>query len=167
MDGAFVQPWMDYSRNYLYVSTRAGSAGTATGLWVIRTVTQGGNAPGTRVASFTSVGHGSTVPPSTSFGTDTPPVEADTLYLGQADLSGNHQGKIHAINPDNLTQLKWAGGMSLQSTIAGTPKGAIWEGWSGAVTPTVGFRRLYVVTDDGTVDSFRAFEDTATSGVEV
>lgn len=120
------QPWVDYTRNYLYVASRAGTNGTQNSLWVINTL------DGSLVASF-ALGHLETSPTVSSDGA--------TLYVGSKDAT--NPGKLYAINLNTLA-LKWTSPMSLGATNTAYINGFVWEDFT---TPG----RLYFSTADGNV----------------
>jgi hypothetical protein len=149
------QPWVDYERNRLYVTTRNGVFGGQNGLWVLRTVQEGANAAGTLVTSFGTVGD-SQIPPTASY-------NGQVLYLADVpdQSAGFTAGTLHAFNLNGGTPAqKWAGGMAIQSPL-GYPKGLVWEDFG--VNPG-GERRLYVVTDDNARDGIRCIQDDGASG---
>jgi len=100
------QPWIDYTRNRIYVTSRAG-AGAQGSLWVLNSLTGG------VVTSF-ALGHISTAP--------TQSWDGDTLYVG------NENGDLYAINLAPATPvLKWASPLALGA--AARLKGFVWEDW--------------------------------------
>jgi hypothetical protein len=100
------QPWIDYARNRIYVTSRAG-AGAQKSLWVLNSLT------GAVVTSF-SLGHISTAP--------TQSWDGDTLWVG------NENGDLYAINLAPATPvLKWAAPLALGA--AAQLKGFVWEDW--------------------------------------
>jgi outer membrane protein assembly factor BamB len=105
MDYVVGMPWVDYARNRLYVTSRAGSGGTQPSLWVINTL------DGTLVASF-ALGH-LDAGPTLSY-------DGFTLYVG---ATGGNLYAIDTVGP----ALKWTGPAALGSPI----KGFVWE--DGAV----------------------------------
>ena len=116
MDWIEAMPWVDYARNRLYVTTRAGAGGTQTSFWVIDTLT------GAQV-----------VPPSPlALGQlrAAPTLSADgaTIYAGSWDGAS---GTLYAVDATTLT-VKWSLGLGS----AGNFKGFIWE-------DTVNAGRLY------------------------
>ncbi len=137
MDGVVGMPWVDYSRDRVYVASRAGSGGTQQSLWVIKTVDGEGVLKGQAMSCSlcSTLGHLETSPTLSYNGL--------TLYVG------NTAGTLYAINAANLT-LKW----SLSLTPAGTTvTGFVWEDYVTA-------GRLYFAASDGTV---RCIQDNGTS----
>jgi outer membrane protein assembly factor BamB len=94
-------PWLDYTRNRLYVASRAGATGTRPSLWVINSL------DGTLVQSF-ALGHLQSSP--------TLSYDEATLYVG------NTTGGLYAINLNTLA-LKWTGPAALGSALIGY----VWE----------------------------------------
>ncbi len=135
MDGVVGMPWVDYARDRIYVTSRAGSAGTQQSLWVIKTVDGEGVLKGQAMSCSlcSTLGHLETSP-TLSF-------DGLTLYVG------NTAGTLYAINAANLT-LKWS--LALGTAITGF----VWEDFG-----TNG--RLYFAAADGTV---RCIRDQGTSG---
>ena len=105
MDYVVGTPWVDYTRNRLYVASRAGTPGNRPSLWVINTL------DGTLVQSF-ALGHLQTSPMLS--------LDESTVYVGAID------GRLYAIDADTLTQ-KWTGSVNLGSALIGY----VWE--DGAV----------------------------------
>jgi hypothetical protein len=101
MDYVVGMPWLDYTRNRLYVASRAGAAGTQPSLWVINSL------DGTLVQSF-ALGHLQTAP-ALSY-------DETTLYVG------NTSGNLYAINL-NTVALKWTAPSALGSAVIGY----VWE----------------------------------------
>jgi outer membrane protein assembly factor BamB len=97
MDYVVGTPWVDITRNRLYVASRAGSGGLQPTLWVINTLN------GTLVQSF-ALGHLQTSP--------TLSWDETTLYVG------NTSGRLYAISAATLTQ-KWPGTVNLGSALLG------------------------------------------------
>jgi hypothetical protein len=95
------QPWVDYTRNRIYVASRAGAAGTQPSLWVINSLN------GALVTSF-ALGHIESAPTLSSDGS--------TLYIG------NQAGDLYAVNVATLA-LKWTSPAALGTAI----KGFVWE----------------------------------------
>jgi outer membrane protein assembly factor BamB len=100
-------PYVDYARNRLYITSRAGGAGTQSSLWVIDTLT---GALVTPPAPLT-LGHLRAAPSLSADGT--------TLYIGSWDGAS---GTLYAVNLTTLA-LKW----SLPLGAAGNIKGFVWE----------------------------------------
>ena len=100
-------PFVDYARNRLYLTSRAGAGGTQTSLWVLDTLT---GAPVTPPTPLT-LGHLRAAPSLSADGA--------TLYVGSWDGSS---GTLHALNLSTLT-VKW----SLPLGGAGNIKGFVWE----------------------------------------
>ncbi len=125
MDGVVGMPWVDYARNRIYVTSRAGSGGTQQSLWVIKTVDGEGVLKGQAMSCSlcSTLGH-LEVSPTLSF-------NGLTLYVG------NTAGTLYAIDATGLT-LKWS--LALGTAI----KGFVWEDYV-----TTG--RLYFAAGDGTV----------------
>jgi outer membrane protein assembly factor BamB len=101
MDYVVGTPWLDYTRNRLYVASRAGTGGTQPSLWVINTL------DGTLVQSF-ALGHLQSSP--------TVSWDESTLYVG------NSVGRLYAINL-NTVALKWTTFSNLGSAVVGY----VWE----------------------------------------
>jgi outer membrane protein assembly factor BamB len=101
MDYVVGTPWLDYTRNRLYVASRAGAAGTQPSLWVINSL------DGTLVQSF-ALGHLQSSP--------TLSYDETTLYVG------NTTGSLYAINL-NTVALKWTTPSALGSALTGY----VWE----------------------------------------
>jgi hypothetical protein len=155
MGEVLAAPWVDYSRNRLYVTSRNGVFGGQNGLWVLRTVQEGPNAAGTLVTSFGTVGDAQ-IAPSVSY-------DEQVLYLADVpdQSAGFTPGTLHAFNLNAGTPTqKWAGGAAIQNPL-GYAKGYIWEDFG--LNPG-GERRLYVVTDDNTRDGIRCIQDDGSSG---
>jgi hypothetical protein len=134
MDRATGQPFIDYCRNRLWVTT-GNSAGQA-GVWVINTITA--SATASAVTSFSGVGDQSTSAPTLSF-------------ASPAVWTGDFTGKVYAFDagtpgttPKYSRQLS---GTSPQVT------GFIWEDWA---TPG----RLYVPVVVGGVGGVYCVQDT-------
>ncbi|MFZ1060311.1 MAG: PQQ-binding-like beta-propeller repeat protein [Candidatus Rokuibacteriota bacterium] len=101
VDAIVGQPWVDYTRNYVYVASRAGASGTQPSLWVINGL------DGTLVTSF-ALGHFSTSPTVSSTGA--------ALYVG------NEAGSLHAIDLSQTPPvLKWT------SAVGAAITGFVWE----------------------------------------
>ena len=100
-------PYVDYARNRVYVTSRAGAAGTQTSLWVLDTLT---GALVTPPAPLT-LGHLRAAPSLSADGT--------TLYVGSWNGAS---GTLHAVNLTTL-EVKW----SLALGAAGNIKGFVWE----------------------------------------
>ena len=96
-------PFVDYARNRVYVTSRAG-AGAQSSLWVINSLT------GALVQSF-ALGHLDSSP--------SPSYDGSTLYVG------NTAGTLYAIDLNTLTQ-KWS------LPVGGVLKGFVWEDWTTA-----------------------------------
>ena len=101
MDYVVGTPWLDYTRNRLYVASRAGTLGTQPSLWIINAL------DGTLVQSF-ALGHLQTSP-ALSY-------DETTLYVG------NTSGNLYAINL-NTVALKWTTPSALGSAVLGY----VWE----------------------------------------
>jgi hypothetical protein len=125
VDQIIGQPWVDYARNRLYVTSRAGASGNQRSLWVLNSLN------GAVVTSF-ALGHVSTAP--------TQSWDGDTLWVG------NENGDLYAINLAPATPvLKWTGPLALGS--AARLKGFVWEDWISG--------RLLFSTANGTVRCFQ------------
>jgi outer membrane protein assembly factor BamB len=111
MDYVVGTPWVDYTRNRLYVASRAGASGNQPSLWVINTL------DGTLVQSF-ALGH---LQSSPTLSTD-----ATTVYVGSTT------NRLYAINATALTQ-KWPGTVNLGSALTGY----VWD--DGTATPRLFF----------------------------
>jgi outer membrane protein assembly factor BamB len=109
MDRAAGQPFIDYCRNRLWVSTGNGAGSNQSSLWVINTLN------GNHITSFGSVGNQTSSAPTLSGN--------GTVYVGDA------AGKVYAFNASTTgTSAKYA---ALQ--LAGTSpsvSGFMWEDWS-------------------------------------
>jgi len=109
MDRAAGQPFIDYCRNRLWVSTGNGAGANQRALWVINTLN------GSHITSFSSVGNQLSSAPTLSGN--------GTVYVGDA------AGKVYAFDAATTgTSAKYA---ALQ--LAGTSpsvSGFIWEDWS-------------------------------------
>ncbi len=142
MDGVQGMPYVDYSRDRIYVTSCDGSAdcksGTQQSLWVIKTVDGEGVLKGqARSCPACTTPKGIKTSPTLSY-------NGQTLYVG------DNAGTLYAINAGLLT-VKW----SLALTPAGTTVvGFVWEDYV-----TTG--RLYFAASDGTV---RCLQDNGTSG---
>jgi outer membrane protein assembly factor BamB len=101
MDYVVGTPWLDYTRNRLYVASRAGTSGNQPSLWVINSL------DGTLVQSF-ALGH-LQASPTLSF-------DETTIYVG------NTTGRLYAINANTLA-LKWTTFANLGSALIGY----VWE----------------------------------------
>ncbi|MBI3030219.1 MAG: PQQ-binding-like beta-propeller repeat protein [Candidatus Rokubacteria bacterium] len=99
-------PYVDYSRNRLYVASRAGAAGTQQSFWAINTLN------GSVVGSL-ALGHLETSPTLSYDGT--------TIYVA------NTAGDLYAINASDLTQ-KWTSPSALGTAV----NGFVWEDYSTA-----------------------------------
>lgn len=106
MDIAVGQPWVDYGRNYLYVTSRSAGGVAQPSLWVLSTL------DGSLVQSFAL--NDVDVSPTMSF-------TSGALYVG------NKLGNLYAIDLNTLA-LKWGAPLALGSEGVGT----IWE---DAATP--------------------------------
>jgi len=125
VDQIIGQPWIDYARNRIYVTSRAGAGGGQRSLWVLNSLN------GAVVASF-ALGHISTAP--------TQSWDGDTLWVG------NENGDLYAINLAPATPvLKWTGPLALGA--AARLKGFVWEDWIAG--------RLLFSTANGTVRCFQ------------
>ena len=101
MDQVLAQPWVDYVRDRLYVSSRDGSAGTQNSLWFLDIVNSGA-----LVARF-SGGDFTTAPSQSSDG--------NTLWIG------DEAGTLHIVNLSTLTK-------TTNAVASGFAfKGFIWE----------------------------------------
>ena len=87
MDMIVGMPWVDYTRNRVYVVSRAGTSGTQSSLWVINSLT------GALVTSF-ALGHIEASP--------TMSVDGKTLYVV------NTSGNLYAVDMSTLAY-KWTG----------------------------------------------------------
>jgi hypothetical protein len=107
MDWIVGMPYVDYARNRLYVTSRAGSAGTQTSLWVIDTVN------GTMVTppSPLTLGH-LEASPTLSW-------DGNTIYVG------NLAGDFQAVNASTLA-VKWTLPLGASAAV----KGFVWEDYS-------------------------------------
>jgi len=101
MDYVVGTPWLDYTRNRLYVASRAGAAGTQPSLWVINAL------DGSLAQSF-ALGHLQSSP--------TMSYDETTLYVG------NTTGSLYAIDL-NTVALKWTTPAALGSALIGY----VWE----------------------------------------
>ena len=144
VDAIYGIPYVDYPRNRVYVTSRAGASCPAAppytscqqSLWVIDTLNASNSANGTRVDCANAnadckLGH---IQSSVNLSYD-----ATTLYVG------NEDGYLYAIdlgNPGSLTtpRLKWTAPLNLGSAI----KGFVVEDWRRD-------KRLYFSTADGKV----------------
>ena len=125
VDQIIGEPWVDYARNRIYVTTRAGASGNQQSLWVLNSLS------GAVVTSF-ALGHISTAP--------TQSWDGNTLWVG------NENGDLYAINLAPATPvLKWTGPLALGS--AARLKGFVWEDWISG--------RLLFSTANGTVRCFQ------------
>ena len=117
MDEANGQSFVDYSRDRLWISSRAGSSGLQKSLWVIDTLT------GTGLASW-AIGH---VPaaPTLSF-------DSSTVYVG------NESGELWAMNAGDNT-IKWSSPLPVPGS--GNPVAVTSFVWEDFYIPG----RLYVV----------------------
>jgi outer membrane protein assembly factor BamB len=113
MDYVVGTPWVDYTRNRLWVASRAGASGNQPSLWVIDTRN------GTLLQSF-ALGH---LQSSPSLSSD---ANASTVYVG------NTTGRLYAIDAGTLTQ-KWPGVVNLGAAVTGY----LWD--DGAVLPRLYF----------------------------
>jgi len=121
MDGSVGGIWIDYSRNQLYIPTRAGAAGTQPSLWVLDSLT--GNLLGNL-----SLGHIDSAPTQSYY-------DDSTLYV--ATTSGNLEA-IDVSGPSPVR--KWSGPVVLGSAITSY----VWEDYTVAGL-------LYFATQDGQV----------------
>ena len=107
MDWIEGMPYVDYARNRLYVTTRAGAGGTQTSLWVIDTLT------GAQITPPSPLGLGQLrAAPSLS-------ADGATIYAGSWNGT---TGTLYAVNATTLA-VKW----NLVLGAAGNIKGFIWE----------------------------------------
>jgi outer membrane protein assembly factor BamB len=126
VDQIIGQPWVDYTRNYLYVTSKAG-AGAQSSLWVLD------SRNGSIITSFNTLGQISTAP--------TQSYDQTTVWVG------NENGAIYAINLTTAPPtLKWAAPLALGA--AAKLVGFVWEDYS---TPN----RSYFSTADGKVRCFQ------------
>jgi len=125
MDMIVGMPWIDYTRNYVYVVSYS-NGGTQPSLWVINSLT------GAKVASF-SLGDIQASP--------TMSVDGKTVYVGTTG------GRLYAVDMSTLA-LKWSGTgyVNLGTNVA--VQGFIWE--NGDLPG-----RLYFATSDGNVWSLQ------------
>jgi hypothetical protein len=100
-------PYVDYGRNRLYVTSRAGATGTQTSLWVIDTVTGALVTP----PSPLTLGHLDASP--------TLSADGNTIYV--ASWNGT-SGTLYAVNANTLAT-KWSLGLGA----AGNVKSFMWE----------------------------------------
>ncbi|HEY7647760.1 MAG TPA: hypothetical protein VID04_02050 [Methylomirabilota bacterium] len=107
MDWIVGMPYVDYTRNRLYVTSRAGGAGTQTSLWVIDTLTGAQVTP----PSPLTLGH---MDASPTLSTD-----GSTIYAGSWNGT---TGTLYAVNATTLA-VKW----SLALGASGNIKGFLWE----------------------------------------
>jgi outer membrane protein assembly factor BamB len=98
-------PYVDYARNRLYVTSRAGAAGTQTSLWVIDTLTGALVTP----PSPLTLGH-SEASPTLSW-------DGSTIYVG------NLAGTLYAVDATTLA-VKWS------LSVGAAVKGFVWEDYS-------------------------------------
>ena len=119
-------PYVDYQRNRLYVTSRAGAAGTQASLWVLDALT------GALVQSF-ALGH---IESSASLSGD-----YGTLYVG------DQAGSLYALDTDAVA-LKWAAPYALGSAL----KGYVWEDWSvaGRIYFSTADGNVWCLQDTGT-----------------
>jgi len=96
-------PWVDYTRNRVYVVSRAGTSGTQSSLWVINSLT------GALVTSF-ALGHIEASP--------TMSVDGKTLYVV------NTSGNLYAVDMSTLAY-KWTG--THYAALGTAVQGFIWE----------------------------------------
>jgi outer membrane protein assembly factor BamB len=101
MDYVVGTPWIDYTRNRLWVASRAGTLGTQNSLWVINTL------DGSLLQSF-ALGH-LQVAPTMSY-------DDTTIYVGTTT------GRLYAIDANTLTQ-KWSSFSNPGSAVVGY----VWE----------------------------------------
>jgi outer membrane protein assembly factor BamB len=121
MDGSVGGVWIDYSRNRLYIPTRAGATGTQSSLWALDSLT--GTLLGSLVLGYIDVN------PTQSYYDDS------TLYVSTTG------GNLEAIDVSGPTPVrKWSGPAALGSPIAGY----FWEDYTVAGL-------LYFSTQDGQV----------------
>src|SRR5262249_46867051 len=103
MDQVVAQPWVDYERGRLYVTSRDGSTGTQDGIWVINAFT------GALVARF-SGGDFTTAPVQST--------DLNSLWVG------DEAGVLHIVNLNALTK-------TTNSVGSGSAyRGFIWEDFS-------------------------------------
>jgi hypothetical protein len=100
-------PYIDYGRNRLYVTSRAGAAGTQTSLWIIDTL----NGALVTPPSPLTLGH-LEASPTLSF-------DGNAIYVASWDGTN---GTVYAVNANTLA-IKW----SLALGAAGNVKGFVWE----------------------------------------
>ncbi len=126
MDYVVGTPWLDYTRNRLYVASRAGTSGNQPSLWVINAL------DGTLVQSF-ALGHLQSSP-TLSF-------DETTLYVG------NTNGRLYAVDTNTLV-LKWTTFANLGSALIGY----VWEDISitGRLYFTTANGRVWCLQDPGT-----------------
>ncbi len=98
-------PYVDYGRNRLYVTSRAGAAGTQTSLWVIDTLTGALVTP----PSPLTLGHLEASP--------TLSADGSTIYVG------NLAGTLYAVDATTLA-VKWS------LSVGAAVKGFLWEEYS-------------------------------------
>lgn len=126
MDYVVGTPWLDYTRNRVYVASRAGAAGTQPSLWVINAL------DGSLVQSF-ALGHMQSSPTMSN--------DETTLYVG------NTTGNLYAINLDTVA-VKWTTPSALGSALIGY----VWEDFSinGRLYFTTADGNVWCVQDPGT-----------------
>jgi outer membrane protein assembly factor BamB len=103
-------PYVDYGRNRLYVTSRAGSDGTQTSLWVIDTLSGALVTP----PSPLTLGH--------LEGSPNLSADGNTIWVNSWDGSS---GTLYAVNANTLA-VKW----NLSLGAAGNIKGFVWEDYS-------------------------------------
>ncbi len=125
MDYVVGTPWMDYTRNRLWVASRAGASGNQPSLWVISTL------DGSLVQSF-ALGH-LQVAPTMSY-------DDTTVYVGTTT------GRLYAIDANTLAQ-KWSSFSNLASAVIGY----VWEDLSttGRLYFTTANGQVWCLQDNG------------------
>ncbi len=125
MDYIVGTPWMDYTRNRLWVASRAGASGNQPSLWVINTL------DGSLVQSF-ALGH-LQVAPTMSY-------DETTVYVG------NTSGRLYAIDANTVAQ-KWSSFSNLGSAVIGY----VWEDLSttGRLYFTTANGQVWCLQDNG------------------
>jgi hypothetical protein len=135
MDRAAGQPYVDYCRNRLWVSSGSGSGGTQKSVWVINTTT------GTELTSLSGLGDQTDAAPTLSFDTN-------TIWVGDA------AGKLYAVNAAAVTpSLKYSLQLSGTSPVI---TGFVWQDWTTA-------GRLYVPVTVGGVGGVWCVHDNGTA----
>ena len=138
VDGVIGQPWVDYSRNRVYVTTLA-AGGTQPSLWVINGLTGAlaGACPGTGCFNLGDIQSAPTLSGNN-----------DRLWIGATN------GNVFSLNLNTLAQ-NWTSPMALGASASVV--GFVWEDFSTA-------NRLYFSTADGNV---WAVQDPYVSGAAV